>query len=57
MTSSHPWPLSEVTPEEAEQILKLPPSFRDKRIVRLKADIASKAHERRQKLRAMEPAA
>lgn len=50
--SSHPWPLSELTPEDAENILALPPRARDARILKLKRDIASGAHARSQRWRA-----
>lgn len=49
----YPWPLSEVESDEAATIVAMPPSLRDARINRLKADLKSGEHARRERLRQM----
>lgn len=51
-----PWPLSELTPEEASAVLKLPEKMREGRINQLKRDIASGAHARRKAQRELDAA-
>lgn len=51
---SHPWPLSELTHEEAEQMLALPPKIREGRIATLKREIANGTHAKRKLMRERE---
>lgn len=48
------WPLSEVSEQERDRILRLPAGQREKALTKLKREIASGAHQRRQRNEAIE---
>ena len=50
----NPWPLSELEAEDRRRIIAMPPQERQKRIERLKKDILSGEHARRQRRREQE---
>lgn len=49
LLDSHPWPLSELDPDELLGVLSLPPKLREKRIAAIRADILSGAHAKRKR--------
>ena len=52
--TKHPWPLSELPADEAEAMLNLPPSMREKAITKLKREITDGTHAKRKLMRERE---